>query len=1700
MAFSFNSGSQLLAPATTSPPPLPSIAAANTPEVREVVAEASIKVYQRRSKQMKNENSWVPETPVKPAYPKRRICKLEAESEADHDITVVTSPSKKEKKDEKSHNSKFSCLRLEVLLGIDGCSGNSLLESEKFNHGGSDSFIKDSNEGLVDSDVTLDNSSELSSYPSAPPQGECAIDGSSDVSFRGSDISSLHHTDNFLPEIHKLSNSLPLTNESKGPESSATDCDQEKDCTLEVENEKLHPVDKLVPPTPLIKHNKRPRSGSDANPTATKKSKIKKKRHRPKVAVDGVPRRPILPAKKEKVRRVKKTQPKGKKKGNAIGKSLKTDEKMPSPVQELPSIHSTHDNLTVIPDLNLEMRSGTISDMGEDTSVLQQAVDDKIVIPDLNLEMRSGTISDMGEDTDVLQQAVDDKIVAVLQSSVETGPETVDRGGEPGSQLTRYTLRIRGPKKELYCQCMACCGHKKPSKLNLEDLIFPKWCKRRKRMKRKMRSKVSIILNFFLLKGHMKKKRSKRSRPRGKVARLAIWNHIPTILPNFTYHGPEFGEYVQFGIVEKTLIGETKGMEQESVSNPSKQLPIGDKQTEVNYQRYAPQFIFSNTLMELLNPLKAQNHATAGEIILSRIIETGAVVPNQNSLSTKTGARVPSHSSRSHKTGARVSHPGFLSPKKGAIVPYLGSLSITEGAIVPHEGSPCSENGALVPHQSFLSPKKGAIVIHHTPVSAKKIKPMIDMDPVTMRRWIQIRRKEDGLGEEEEDVDAETERQWEKDRKLFRVRLDLFTRKMHLALGNRRFKQWKGSVVDSVVGVFLTQNVSDFLSSNAYMALAAKYPNERINEEEFNCSQESNGCTNGTLKDSLGPQYIVTTYDEESLVDIEDIGKPILPQTSCRNENVVNSETLSDIETSFSRMHLPNFNDFYHTLLGSSGASHGSSNSEITEESPGVEEKALLLPQDCHSQAEVGAEKNLDSVDLQHAEKLKVDEVVPNVLSNPADDASSVNALSDASVLPQDCHSQAEVGSEKNLDSADLQHAEKLKVDEVVPDVSSNPADNASSANPDSKEAKTTTAGKKKVQSKKEVEKPDWDKLRRKYSRPRSSDHTDTLDWEAVRKANTSDIAEIIKARGQHNIIADRIKAFLNRLVELHGSIDLEWLRYAPPMLVKKYLLDVEGLGLKSVECTRLLELGHVAFPVDVNVARIAVRLGWVPLKPLPGDLQFHLLEEYPIMDTVQKYLWPRLCEFDSLTLYEFHYHLITFGKIFCKKRNPNCGSCPMRPDCKHFASAVAASTNLNLPAPAPTAPTSEDMERSMVPSVQFTDSHPLSDDIEVALPKMSMTLLDSGVTSEHRLEKTSDCVPTIEEPKSPEFVQNMEVSGGGSEDDCYENDVDDKRLIDCYENDVDDKILIDDDDEEIPTIVLSNEEFRKNVQYYLEKKWNIQEHGGNASRALVPLSLDVNSTSVHKLKRAKHLRTEHEVYEVPDDHEILIGLERRDPEDSVPYLLAIWTAGETPNSVQQPQKKCNSEGTELCMDETCFACQSVYEERADIVRGTILIPCRTAMRARFPLNGTYFQVNEVFADHETSCIPLIIPRSSIWNLRRRTVFFGTSPSAIFTKDCSLLDIQRNFWKGFICLRGFDRKTRGPKPLAPRFHCSPSKMEKTPRKVPNPNNKKKKTAPKEKWTGTEPQGVPKEKGTGIEPQGVPKGKGTGTDPQGAPIS
>ncbi|PKA53936.1 Transcriptional activator DEMETER [Apostasia shenzhenica] len=531
----------------------------------------------------------------------------------------------------------------------------------------------------------------------------------------------------------------------------------------------------------------------------------------------------------------------------------------------------------------------------------------------------------------------------------------------------------------------------------------------------------------------------------------------------------------------------------------------------------------------------------------------------------------------------------------------------------------------------------------------------------------------------------------------------------------------------------------------------------------------------------------------------------------------------------------------------------------------------------------------------------------------------------------------------------------------------------------------------------------DWDSLRKeayrsKPAKERSSETMDSLDYEALRCADVNVISETIRERGMNNMLAERIKDFLNRLVRDHGSTDLEWLRDVPPDKSKDYLLSIRGLGLKSTECVRLLTLHHLAFPVDTNVGRICVRLGWVPLQPLPESLQLHLLELYPVLETIQKYLWPRLCKLDQRTLYELHYQMITFGKVFCTKSKPNCNACPMRGECKHFASAFA-SARLALPAPE---------DKSIVCS-----TIPIASEISPAPSLVPGPIPQIGCDSLSRQPNfLSNSEPIIEEPTTPEpgCVELLETA---IEDAFYE------------------------DPEEIPTIKLNLEKFTQNLQNYMQENMEIQD--GDMSKALVALTPEAASIPMPKLKNISRLRTEHQVYEIPDSHPLLDGFDQREPDDPCPYLLAIWTPGETAQSIEAPQAYCNSQNTgQLCENSMCFACSSIREAQAHKVRGTLLIPCRTAMRGSFPLNGTYFQVNEVFADHHSSRNPFDVPRNWIWNLPRRTVFFGTSIPTIF-RGLTTHGIQHCFWRGFVCVRGFDRVTRAPKPLYARLHFPASK-------------------------------------------------------------
>ncbi|KAK9690094.1 hypothetical protein RND81_09G104600 [Saponaria officinalis] len=728
--------------------------------------------------------------------------------------------------------------------------------------------------------------------------------------------------------------------------------------------------------------------------------------------------------------------------------------------------------------------------------------------------------------------------------------------------------------------------------------------------------------------------------------------------------------------------------------------------------------------------------------------------------------------------------------------------------------------------------------------------------------------------------------------------------------GSKKFIKWNGSVLDSVVGVFLTQNVTDVLSSTAFMNVVSEYPNELLTNSYIGVEHESEATSSQGSSDS--PQKVIVEHPDDE--------EETTPDT-------VEDETMTKDQ----------------------------SGDEIT-----AEDETMTKDQSGEITAEDEKNKSKESAEDEKNKSKEFDVAVGEMLT----------------ALPYliECK----------------------------------------------KRGKPTEGL---------INTIDWEQIRVRFLKksPRTPESQDSVDWEAVRNANVLDIAKVIERRGQQHIIAGKIQKMLNRLVKDHGSLDLEWLRDAPPQVAKAYLLSFFGLGLKSVECLRLLTLHHDGFPVDVNISRIAVRLGWVPITLRP-DQPFHLLQKYPLEDAIQKYLWQRLSHLKQETLYTLHYQMITFGKVFCHKRNPNCRACPFKADCKHYASLVK-SQSLVLPWPK----NQKTKKNEKIPN-------PFD---RVVKRRSSLLCLTSNVASFPEICVSSCNVGSSSRPST--IFDNVSQISGYSVDvppspkpevEEVEEDVRNAEQVDLV--DIEDCC-----DEYMYHLKLNTE--KTSPDYCLE--YNTSSLNPE-SREIVSVSPNAANNPLPKQVKVSRLRTEHQVYELPKVNPFLDRLNLPMQMGDVPYLLAIW--------LQDQDKRCDN--IENC---PCSSGEGECPSREEplTIPGTLLLPVQTTLEFKFPLNGTYFQTNEVFADSETSARPYDVPTKWIWNLKKRTLYCGTCTSSI-ARGTTEDEIRQCCRNGFVCTRAYNRQTRAPEDLPDMFHYRPKAKPKQDNEEGKPKQDNKSRKPK----------------------------------------
>lgn len=144
---------------------------------------------------------------------------------------------------------------------------------------------------------------------------------------------------------------------------------------------------------------------------------------------------------------------------------------------------------------------------------------------------------------------------------------------------------------------------------------------------------------------------------------------------------------------------------------------------------------------------------------------------------------------------------------------------------------------------------------------------------------------------------------------------------------------------------------------------------------------------------------------------------------------------------------------------------------------------------------------------------------------------------------------------------------------------------------------------------------------------------------EDLKKANLSDLEEIIRPVGSFRKKAAFLKGIATRLVdEFNGVIPID----------RDVLESFPGVGRKTVNVFLGEFYGVPAIAVDTHVERVSKRLKLAYLNDSVLDVERKLMKKVP------KDRWAR-----------FHLQMVLFGRYYCKAVKPLCKDCPLKEFCR---------------------------------------------------------------------------------------------------------------------------------------------------------------------------------------------------------------------------------------------------------------------------------------------------------------------------------------------------------------------------------------------------------------------------------------------------
>jgi endonuclease-3 len=160
-------------------------------------------------------------------------------------------------------------------------------------------------------------------------------------------------------------------------------------------------------------------------------------------------------------------------------------------------------------------------------------------------------------------------------------------------------------------------------------------------------------------------------------------------------------------------------------------------------------------------------------------------------------------------------------------------------------------------------------------------------------------------------------------------------------------------------------------------------------------------------------------------------------------------------------------------------------------------------------------------------------------------------------------------------------------------------------------------------------------------------------DWQSIIDAPLDEVIDAIKPGGLAPTKAPRLQAMLGEIKQRRGDFDLSFLREMPVEEAREWLRTLPAVGPKTAACVLLFGLGMPGLPVDTHVFRVGCRLGLIEEKMGPDKAQTYLEATVPPEDH-----------------FGFHILLIRHGRHMCSARSPECGVCPLAPECLYALGA----------------------------------------------------------------------------------------------------------------------------------------------------------------------------------------------------------------------------------------------------------------------------------------------------------------------------------------------------------------------------------------------------------------------------------------------